>query len=950
MELTQTPANNTIPKFLFGGGEMSKLIAAHDWSTTAIGTIDTWPVTLRTVLNTILRSRFPMFLWWGNDLIQFYNDAYRPLMGSDGKHPTALGQKGEECWTEIWPEISPLINNVIVENESVWSENQLLSIYRNGRLEDVYWTFSYSPVNDEDGNVCGVLVVCNETTQQINTINKIKQSEERFQNLIREATVGIVVLTGEEMRVEIVNAMYGRLINHTPEELLGRPLFDIIPEAADPFRAILDNVRLTGEPVYLYDQPYFVLVNGEKKEGFLNLVYQPYREANGNIVGVMALCHDVTEQVRARHRIEESELFSKSIIKNSEAAQIVWLGEDMVFDLVNEKMLEILGRDISIIGKPFMEAVPELRDTPLLERLRRVLHTGEAYYQPEEMFVIMRNGMPHTGYYNYSYAPLSDAQGHNYGIICTATEVTEQVLIRQKIEQAEAKARLAIASAALGTYEIDYATDEMLTSERFDEIWGIEHGLSRTEIVNRIHPDDVPGRKLAHEESLKTGDLDYEARIIRKDKSEHWVKVKGKVLYGEKGNPTTLLGVIQDINEQKLFAQRLTFLVQENIRELQQKNEALQESEEKYHKMVLEVEDYAILFLDRNGIVQNWNKGAERIKGYKEEEIVGKSFKTFYLPEDMERGLPDSLIAKAAKEGKAVQEGLRRRKDGSTFWGSIVITALHDSDDNVIGFSKVTRDLTERKLAEDRIQKYSADLEFQNEELKQFAFIASHDMKEPLRKIIYNNNYLYDQVNDRLNEKETQALSRSTDAAKRMQTLINDILSYSQTAFADHVTETVDLNVILTEAVANLKETIEETGATITRQSPLPVITGITHQLAQLFDNLINNAIKYRHADRRPHITITSQKVNGSDVNETAGNFEYHKISIIDNGIGFEPEYAEKIFDLFYRLKVKKDHTGSGIGLAICKRIVQNHKGFMEAHSEAGEGATFDIYLPVSAV
>ena len=938
--------NNNIPGFLSGGGEMTRLIREYDWSGTTVGSMDKWPQSLKTILSTILKSKFPMLLWWGDELIQFYNDTYRSMLGDHGKHPAALGQKGKDGWVETWSILKPLIDYVITKNESIFKENQLVPIYRNGKLEDAFWTFSYSPVNDDGGNIGGVLVVTTETTQYVNSIETIKRSEERFQNLVREATVGIIVMTGEEMKVEIVNELYGRLINRTTQELLGKPLFDIIPEVTDPFLSILNKVRLSGIPVYLYDQSYFINVDGEKKEGFLNLVYQPYKDSNGKIVGVMALCHDVTEKVNTRHKVEASELFAKTIINRSEAAQAVWLGKDMVFDMANEKMLEILGRDSSIMGKPFMEAIPELKETPLLERLRNVLETGETYYQPEEMFVIMRNGVPHIGYYNYSYAVLTNPAGQNYGIICTATDVTEQVVNRQKIEQAEAKARLAIDSASLGTYEIDYATDNMITSDRFDEIWGIEHGLSRTDIVRRIHPDDIPARQKSHNESLTTGNLHYEARIIWNDKSEHWVRVKGKVIHDEKGKPATLLGVVQDINEQRLSAERLTELMEERTGELMKKHVALLESEERYHRMVGEVEDYAILFLDKEGIIQNWNKGAEKIKGYTTEEAVGKSFKMFYTREDRERRLPESLMARAVETGKAAQEGVRIRKDGSNFWGSIVITAIHDMENNVIGFSKVTRDLTERKIAEDKIKEYTYELEVQNEELKQFAFVASHDMKEPLRKVIFNNNFLKERIHDRLDDKEKIALQRSTDGARRMQTLIDDILSYSQTAFADHTKEEVDLNVTLENVITNLKEVIEETEATI-EQPVMPVINGIPHQLSQLFDNLLSNAIKYRHPDRKPVITITSLSVYDLEPNKELKRRAYYKISIVDNGIGFESSDGEKIFDLFYRLNNRKQYAGSGIGLSICRKIVQNHNGYIRAFGHTGSGAEFDIYLPI---
>src|SRR5690606_21393127 len=156
--------------------------------------------------------------------------------------------------------------------------------------------------------------------------------------------------------------------------------------------------------------------------------------------------------------------------------------------------------------------------------------------------------------------------------------------------------------------------------------------------------------------------------------------------------------------------------------------------------------------LDANGIIQNWNKGAEKIKGYKEDEIVGKSFELFYTEEDRMAGAPKKLVAEAKEKGKAVIEGWRVKKDGTRFWGSIVLTALHDEMNNIIGFSKLTRDLTERKLAEDQLRRYSSDLEFQNRELEQFVYAASHDLKEPLRKIHIYHAYIYDNAAPSLDE------------------------------------------------------------------------------------------------------------------------------------------------------------------------------------------------------
>ena len=157
---------NSDIQFLAGGGTMGKLIREKDWSQSPLGNPETWPQSLRTTLNILLNSKFPMFLFWGPELICFYNDAYRPSLGNEGKHPTILGGRGEDFWKEIWKDIKPIIDNVLEKGEASWNEDMLLPIYRNGKMEDVYWTFSYSPIYDEIVKPAGVFVACNETTDK----------------------------------------------------------------------------------------------------------------------------------------------------------------------------------------------------------------------------------------------------------------------------------------------------------------------------------------------------------------------------------------------------------------------------------------------------------------------------------------------------------------------------------------------------------------------------------------------------------------------------------------------------------------------------------------------------------------------------------------------------------------------------------------------------------------
>ncbi len=176
--------------FLTGGGEMGERTRKFDWATTSVGPPEHWSKGLRSTVATILSSRFPMFLWWGPDLIQFYNDAYRPSLGNEGKHPMALGQKGKDCWPEIWDIIYPLIAQVLTTGEATWSEDQLVPIYRNGAIEDVYWTFGYSPVRDDEDKISGVLVICTETTQKVNYLRELTESKKELEFAIDAADLG----------------------------------------------------------------------------------------------------------------------------------------------------------------------------------------------------------------------------------------------------------------------------------------------------------------------------------------------------------------------------------------------------------------------------------------------------------------------------------------------------------------------------------------------------------------------------------------------------------------------------------------------------------------------------------------------------------------------------------------------------------------------------------------
>ena len=291
---------------IFGSGEMADRTRAFDWSSTGVGSIDEWPDLLLTTVNTILGSRHPMFLWWGEELIQFYNDGYRPSIRDD-KHPSALGQRGPECWPEIWSIIGPEIEAVMTRGEASWHENQLVPIHRNGKLEDVYWTYGYSPVRDTSGQICGTLVVCTETTEIVLARRQLQLESDRLADLFQQAPAFFAVLRGPNHVFELTNPLYRDLVRR---DVLGKRVAEAIPEAEEQgFLQLLYNVFKTGTPFVGRNTPMQFARKGSDLLELhqLDFVYQPILDARGEVTGIFVLGTDVTEKRRAEQLLLQSE-------------------------------------------------------------------------------------------------------------------------------------------------------------------------------------------------------------------------------------------------------------------------------------------------------------------------------------------------------------------------------------------------------------------------------------------------------------------------------------------------------------------------------------------------------------------------------------------------------------------------------------------------------------------
>jgi PAS domain S-box-containing protein len=313
--------------FLAGGGEMGALMRAHDWTATPLGDPSEWPQSLRTAVRLLLNCGHPMYIWWGADLLCFYNDAYRRSIGPE-RHPSSLGQPARAVWEEIWPIIGPQIEQVMSGRGATWNENHLVPITRNGRREDVYWTYSYSPIDDADAphGVGGVLVVCSETEDKALIEQRLMTEVERQRRMFLKAPGFIAVLRGPDHVYEYVNEAYVAIAG--PRDFIGRGVREAHPELeGQGFYELLDRVFRTGERFIARAMP--IRLSTEASTRFIDFVYEPMRDEAGEVHGIFVGGHDVTAHKEAER---QSLLNEESLRLTTEAAEIGIWDVDFVTD------------------------------------------------------------------------------------------------------------------------------------------------------------------------------------------------------------------------------------------------------------------------------------------------------------------------------------------------------------------------------------------------------------------------------------------------------------------------------------------------------------------------------------------------------------------------------------------------------------------------------------------
>lgn len=1047
------------PFFIEGDGEMATLIKEYDWSSSPLGNEQYWPRNLISTLDLLLHSAFPMFLFWGEEYTCFYNDAFRPILGKEGKHPSALGKQGRLVWGEIWNTIEPLINHVLEGQSTRLYEDLYIPIYRNGKMDDAYWTFTYNPIKNDSGIVQGVLAIvhettkkvqerkeaealqlqlqlaleagdlgtfdinphnwrfsCNQRTKEIFGLTSIENNSlevlypivhpddrDRLQRSVEDAlhfasggkhemeyTI-IHPLSGEQRMVRSKGRIYfdaerkpqrfaGTIQDITSEKLSNRRKQKLqqLVEHSNDFMAM---ARVDGQMIYIntagkklvglspdfdittlktaafYSEEAYKTVReivipalDEKKQwdGFIKVrhfltgeeipCYANYiiitDPDTKQVISRGATFHDLRAELAARKDLEDSEKRFRNLVQEAPVATSVYIGREMKIQWANDAMIKLWGKDKSVIGKTVREALPELEGQPFHQQLENVFTTGVTYQGTEDPGHLVVDGKLQTFYFNFSYKALRDAEGNIYGILNMAIDVTESVKVKRQLQESEKNFRNLIIQAPIGItllagddHIVDIANDQYLM------LVGREReGFIGKPIWELIPEAKEQGFDIILKNVKDTGEPFFGNEIpimlVRNGVPETvYINFVYQPLFNEEGKVHSILVVAIDVTRQ-VEARRMVEIAEERAR--------------------LAIESARLGAYEVNMRTMEVHGSPRFNELY---DVTTHSRHEDYFsrihPEDREaRNLAHAL---ALQTGKLEYECRLTRRDGSTIWVHVFGHYLFDetgSPEKIIGIVKdITKEKAGEQELEKRVKERTEELTKLNEELQQFTYVSSHDLKEPLRKIQMFSGLIKDSIAP--DQKLAEYAAKVVNASSRMTNLINDLLNYSTLSNTAVEFKDIDLSTIIKDVWDDMEVAANEKQAKVVWDM-LPVIKGVPFQINQLFYNLINNALKFSKAAEPAVIEIRHSILSENEQKEfpSLTQSAYHKIEVKDNGIGFDQQFIDKIFVVFQRLHLKHEYSGNGIGLSICKKIVQNHNGIIYAKSSPGQGSTFTILLP----
>jgi PAS domain S-box-containing protein len=840
---------------------------------------------------------------------------------------SALALIGAHDWEEVRetavpdyfvPEDRAFVREVVLpaaRERGRWQGELRFQHWRTQETIPVYCDFFR--VDDAAGRATHFATITQDLRERKRTEAELRESEMRFTNAFAEAPIGMVLTTPNGVILDINEAFRG-MLGYNLEELQSNDSShfthpDDIPRTREFYAFLREHNRAPAalEKRYIRKDGQIVWVRASASMR---------RDAQGRATQLVAIIEDITERKRAETALHQQwHTFDTALSNTPDFTYVFDL--DGRFTYVNRALLSLWQKPLEeAVGKNFFELdYPPALAARLQRQIQQVIDSKEP----------LRDDTPFTGpsgetrHYEYIFVPVVAADGRLQAVAGSTRDITERNKTEEALRKSEERLTLALeAGGGVGTWDWDVPRDLVYTNPQFAKLFSIASenaasGAPAAHFVDRIHQDDRDGVRDRIQKALEAGgEFAEEYRVLQPDGSVRWVFARGRCHLDAAGNPTRFPGVAVDITDRR------------------RAETALRESQEQLRAIYDGTYEY-IGLVSPDGTLLDCNRASLTFAGNRREDVIGRPYwDTPWFTTTP--GAPDALrdaIARAAAGEFIRYETSLFRPSGESRTFDFSLHPIRNERGEVVLLVPEGRDITDRKRAEDELKRSNEELKRVNRELEEFAYVASHDLQEPLRMVnIYTQVILSDLGAEKSKLEQYAGFVRQ--GVNRMDALIHDLLTFSRTVHANELPAgTADLDAALSEALSVLKDRIRESGAAIAADM-LPAVRGDASQMAHVFQNLLSNALKYRKKHTPVEIQISAEQDGAA-----------WTISVRDNGIGFDPQYAERIFGLFKRLH-RDEYPGTGLGLAICKRIVERYGGRIWADGRPGQGAIFYFTLP----
>lgn len=834
----------------------------------------------------------------------------------------------DKLYSEIFPGIreNGIIEKIINAAESdVTNTFECSCIFENQK----YW-FRLTVVKQDKLLIITTEDISKRKKAEITIKNALAAAEKqtRFYHSITNTTPDLVYVFDLSYKFTYANKALLSMWGKSEEDAIGKGLRD---NGYEEWHALMHE-REIDEVVSLKKtiRGTVSFPHAELGSRIYDYIFAPVFNEEGEVEAVAGTTRDITDikqaeeqQQVARKKIEESESTLKSMIDQTPSPTLVLMGDNLVIEQINKHMLAMIGRGEEIIGMPLIDVLPELKGQYVWTQVQNVYNEGIPFDQSEVLVQHNRTGIMRDYYYNLAYRPLIQ-DNKITGMIQVAVDVTEQVVARKKMEESENRFRVLVNASSDLVYRMNADWTVMRNLEGLDLL-----SDDGDPIFNWIDKyiyigDQQRALQLIANAIANKSIFEMEHRVLKSDGTLGWTFSRAIPILDDQGNITEWFGAAGDITSQK---------------EVQQ---IVKESEEKFRQLA-DLVPQVIWTANPDGFVDYYNKRWYEYTGLEENKFGDESWVPLLHRDDVLPVLETWYISVQNGTSYQLEFRLENKNTGEYRWFLSKALPIKDKTGVIVKWFGTCTDIHEQKTITEKLESLVADrtkeLQRSNEDLQQFAHVASHDLKEPVRKIKTFTSRLEEYLDGQLDESASKFIGRIHVAADRMFNMIDGVLMYSKINANLQKATLVDLNDVIKNIETDLEVSLQNTNGEI-HYNDLPKLEGALVLLYQLFYNLINNSIKFAKKTTPPRITITS-KIIVENQRATA------LITVEDNGIGFEDEQSIQIFETFTRLNSKDSYEGTGLGLSLCKKIVERHGGTITAMGRPYAGAVFTIKLPL---